>query len=70
LEPLLLIAVDEEQKLIVAAPPPIASWTRERFKRLIAGAADRVGRELRFATELSCTRSAVPSRDLNNHDRR
>jgi len=53
LAPLALIAVEDEgeRRLVVAAPAATASWTRERFGRLLASCADRVGRELRFATE-------------------
>jgi hypothetical protein len=51
LEPAELIAVDDERRLVVAVPAATASWTRERFGRLLTGCADRVGRELRFASE-------------------
>jgi hypothetical protein len=51
LEPAELIAVDDERRLVVAVPASTASWTRERFGRLVTGCAERVGRELRFASE-------------------
>jgi len=51
LEPVDLIGVDGEHRLVVAAPAATASWTRERFGRPLAMGADRVGRELRFASE-------------------
>jgi hypothetical protein len=51
LEPAELIAVDGDRRLVVAVPAATASWTTERFGRLMARCADRVGRELRFASE-------------------
>jgi len=51
LEPVELIGVDGEHRLVVAAAAATASWTRERFGRPLAMCADRVGRELRFASE-------------------
>ncbi len=51
LEPVDLVGVDGEHRLVVAAPAATASWIRERFGRLLAMGADRVGRELRFASE-------------------
>jgi hypothetical protein len=51
LEPAELIAVDDERRLVVAVPASTASWTRERFGRLLTRCAERVGRELRFASE-------------------
>jgi hypothetical protein len=51
LERIAVIAIDGERRLVVAAPAATASWTRERFGRLLARCADRVGRELRFATD-------------------
>ena len=51
LEPLELIAIDTSGALVIAAPPQTASWVRERFGRLIARCAQRVGRELRLADE-------------------
>ena len=51
LEPLELIAIDTSGALVIAASPQTASWVRERFGRLIAGCAQRVGRELRLADE-------------------
>ena len=51
LEPTELIAVDGECRLVVAAPAATASWTTERFGRLLATCAARVERELRFASE-------------------
>ncbi len=51
LEPLELIAIESSGRLVIAAPSQTASWVRERFGRLIAGCAQRVGRELRLAEE-------------------
>jgi len=51
LEPVELIAVDGERRLVVAVPAAMAAWTTERFGRLLAGCADRAGRELRFASD-------------------
>jgi hypothetical protein len=51
LEPAELIAVDDERRLVVAVPASRASWTRERFGRLLTRCAEQVGRELRFASE-------------------
>jgi len=51
LEPAELIAVDDGRRLVVAVPAATASWTRERFGRLLTSCAERVGRELRFASE-------------------
>jgi len=51
LEPVELIAVDGERRLVVAVPAATAAWTTERFGRLLAECADRVGRELRFASD-------------------
>jgi hypothetical protein len=51
LDPLELIAIDGERRLVVAAPGPAAPWTRTRFGRLLASFATQLGRELRFASE-------------------
>jgi hypothetical protein len=51
LDPAELIAVDGQRQLVIAVPAVTASWAVERFGRLLARCADRVGRELRFATE-------------------
>jgi hypothetical protein len=51
LEPAELIAVDGDRRLVVAVPAAMASWTTERFGRLMARCADRVARDLRFASE-------------------
>ena len=51
LEPTELIAIDDERRLVVAVPTATASWTVKRFGRLLARCAERVGRELRFASE-------------------
>jgi len=37
--------------LVVAAPLQTASWVRSRFGQLMAGCAQRAGRELRLAKE-------------------
>jgi hypothetical protein len=49
LDPVELIAVDRDRKLVLAAPPATAAWTRERFGRVLAACASSVGREVRFA---------------------
>jgi hypothetical protein len=51
LEPLELIAIDRNGKLVVSAPVQTLSWVRARFGRLIAGCAGRVGHQLRLADE-------------------
>jgi hypothetical protein len=52
LEPAELIAVDDDRRLVVAVPAATAAWTAKRFGRLLTRCAERVGRELRFASEL------------------
>jgi hypothetical protein len=51
LEPAELIAVDGERRLVIAVPAATAAWTAKRFGRLLTTCAERVGRELRFASE-------------------
>jgi hypothetical protein len=51
LEPAELIAVGGDRRLVVAVPAATASWTATRFGRLLTRCAERVGRELRFASE-------------------
>jgi hypothetical protein len=51
LEPVELIAVDSECRLVLAVPSATASWTTKRFGRLLANCSARVGRELRLADE-------------------
>ena len=51
LEPVELIAIDTDQRLVLAAPAATAAWTSQRFSRLIAATASQVGREVRFANE-------------------
>jgi hypothetical protein len=51
LDPVELIAIDRDRKLVLAAPPVTAGWTRERFGRVLAACAAAVGREMRFADE-------------------
>jgi len=55
LEPLELVAIDRDALLVVSAPAATASWVRERFRRLIAKCAGRLGRELRIADEAERT---------------
>ena len=45
------LAVDGDRSLVVAVPPATAAWTTERFGRLMAECADRVGHELRSAPD-------------------
>ena len=54
LEPVELIAVDSECRLVVAVPSVTAAWTAKRFGRLLANCSARVGRELRLAAESEC----------------
>jgi hypothetical protein len=51
LDRIALIAVDGDRRLVVAVPAATASWTRERYGRVLASCTDRAGRELRFATD-------------------
>ena len=51
LEPVELIAVDGECRLVLALPSATAAWTTKRFGRLLANCSARVGRELRLADE-------------------
>jgi DnaA N-terminal domain len=51
LDPAQLVAIDEQRRLVIAVPAATASWTMDRFGALLASCADRVGRELRFASE-------------------
>ena len=51
LEPVELIAVDGERRLVLALPSATAAWTATRFGRLLANCSARVGRELRLADE-------------------
>jgi hypothetical protein len=44
LGPLELVAVDDEQALVVTAPAPTRAWVATRFGRGIAAAARSVGR--------------------------
>ena len=59
LEPLVLAAVDADQRLVVAAPPAVASWTASRFGRLLGSCAEQVGRRARFATDSEIQALAV-----------
>ncbi len=51
LEPVELIAVDRDERLVLAAPAAVAEWTSKRFSRLIAAIASEIGRGFRFANE-------------------
>jgi hypothetical protein len=52
LEPVELIAIDRNQRLVLAAPAPTADWTSKRFSPLlIAATASEIGRDVRFANE-------------------
>jgi hypothetical protein len=52
LAPVVLIAVDGDQRLVLDGPPATAGWTSNRFGRVLVASALRVGREVRFAEEL------------------
>lgn len=51
LEPAELIAIDDDRRLVIAVPAATADWTAKRFGRPLTRCAERVGRELRFASE-------------------
>jgi hypothetical protein len=51
LEPVELIAIDRDQRLVLAAPAPTAAWISKRFGRLIGTAASEIGRDFRLASE-------------------
>jgi len=51
LEPVELIAIDGDRRFVLAVPPATAGWTSERFGRVLAACASRVGRAVRFADE-------------------
>jgi DnaA N-terminal domain len=60
LDPLELVAVDPDGTLLVAVPEPIGGWVRTRFARVLASAADRNGRAVRFANEVEHRAFAPP----------
>jgi DnaA-like protein len=64
LEPVELIAIDGDRRLVLGAPPATAAWTRERFGRVIATCASSAGREMRFADppELCALGAGAPTR--------
>ena len=62
LAPLELVAVDRAGKLVIGAPPETAVWVWDRFGRALTTCAQRLGRELRIATE--------PERAALERDRR
>jgi hypothetical protein len=77
LDRLQLVAVDQDATLVVVVPEPIGGWVRARFARVLASAADRAGRTVRFATEVerkaftppppaagTCSRPAAPAGSL------
>ena len=51
LDPLELRAIDASQALIIDAPEATRSWLRQRFRRVISEAGDRVGRQVLVADE-------------------
>lgn len=51
LEPVELIAIDRDQRLVLAAPASTTAWISKRFGRLIGTAASEIGRDFRFASE-------------------
>ena len=51
LAPLELVAVDRAGRLVIGAPPETAVWVWDRFGRVLSTCAERLGRELRIATE-------------------
>jgi hypothetical protein len=63
LEPLELVAIDNNGVLIASAPSELRGWIEERLWHLAAGCAARVERELRLADEaqLAAMRAAAPA---------
>jgi hypothetical protein len=51
LEPIELIAVGNEDELVLAPHEQTASWVRERFSRVLTTCAQRVGRQARLASD-------------------
>jgi hypothetical protein len=49
LQPVELIAIDCDRRLVLAAPAPTADWTSTRFSQLIAAVASELGGDARFA---------------------
>ena len=49
LAPVELIAIDRDQRLVLAGPAPTADWTSTRFSRLIAATAAELDCDIRFA---------------------
>jgi hypothetical protein len=72
LDPVELIAIDSDRKLVLAAPPATDGWTRERFGRVLAASASTVGREMRFAEkpELCALGPEGPSRSTSPNNNR
>ncbi|MGI8559622.1 MAG: DnaA N-terminal domain-containing protein [Solirubrobacteraceae bacterium] len=68
-----LRAVDADAALILIAPDPTREWVRERYGRLIAGAADQVGRRAviadaaRSAAIVASILSSNPTADSSGH---
>jgi DnaA N-terminal domain len=67
LEPLDLRALDLDGALLIAAPAATRAWLRERFGRLLAGCAERIGRQVVIADEAQtqATAAGQPSADLS-----
>ena len=72
LDPVELIAIDRDRKLVLAAPSVTAGWTRERFGRVLVACASSVGREMRFAEkpELCALGPEGPSRSTSPNNRK
>jgi hypothetical protein len=51
LEPVELIAIDCDQRLVLAPPTTTAAWISKRFGRLLTATSSELGREFRFANE-------------------
>jgi len=66
LEPIELIAVDGQHRLVVGVPAATAAWTSTRFGPLLERCAVRVGRGLRFASEPEAQAFGVTARPVQH----
>jgi hypothetical protein len=47
-----LLAVDSQQRLVIACPPAIRGWIAARFSALLEDTAAAMGRDARLATDV------------------
>jgi hypothetical protein len=59
-----LIAVDAEQRLVIAVPAVTAAWMTQRYGRVLGARAEHAGRELRIAADLEVRALAARERDI------